>query len=73
VSARRRLLRQPGPAPDEHRRAERIGKLHERLVQERVALARWMTRLRRAFNAVQKLHRAVARIEKEITKLENSA
>jgi hypothetical protein len=73
VSSRRRILRQPSATPDEHRQAVRIDKLRERLLQERAALARWMTRLRRAFNAVLKLQRAIARIEKEMTKLENSA
>jgi hypothetical protein len=72
VSSRRRILRQPSPPPEDHRQVARIRKLRERLVHERAALARWMTRLRRAFNAVQKIQRAIARIEKEMTRLEDT-
>jgi hypothetical protein len=73
VSSRRRILRQANGSPEDHRQAERLRKLRERLIEERAALARWMKRLRRAFNAFMKRQRALTRIEKEITRLEESS
>jgi transposase len=73
VSARRRILRPANNSPESQRQAQRLRKLRERLVQERTALARWMKRLRRAFAAAEKRQRAIARIEKEMARLENSA
>jgi hypothetical protein len=48
-----------------------VRKLRERLVGERAALARWMTRLRRSFRQVEKRQLAIARVEREIAKLED--
>jgi hypothetical protein len=73
VSSRRRILRQANASPESQRQAQRLRKLRERLIQERDALARWMKRLRRAFNAAEKRQRAIARIEKEMTRLEESS
>ena len=70
MSARRRILRSANGSPDNQRQAQRLRKLRERLVLEREALARWMKRLRRAFNAAEKRQRTIARIEKEMTKLQ---
>jgi hypothetical protein len=72
VSSRRRILRQANASPEAQRQAQRLRKLRERLVQERAALARWMKRLRRAFNAAEKRQRTIARIEKEMTKREDT-
>ena len=72
MSSRRRILRQADASPEVQRQAQRLRKLRERLVQERAALARWMKRLRRAFNAAEKRQRAIARIEKEITRREDT-
>jgi hypothetical protein len=44
--------------------------MRERLEHERAALARWQTRLKRAFNAVEKCQRKIARLERNITHLE---
>ena len=73
MSSRRRILRQAHASPESQRRAERLRKLRERLIQERAALARWMKRLRRAFHAAEKRQRAIARIEKEMSKREKSS
>ncbi len=73
MSSRRRILRQTDSSPETQRQDQRLRKLRERLVQERAALARWMKRLRRAFNAAEKRQRAIARIEKEMTRLEISS
>jgi hypothetical protein len=55
----------PGPDP---RQVERLRKLSERLTARRAALARWMTRLRRAFHPVEQRLLTTARVEREITK-----
>jgi hypothetical protein len=73
VSSRRRIFRQSSTPADDYRQVERMCKLRERLVRERAALARWMTRLCRAFKAVVKRQRTFAGIEKEIIRLENSS
>ena len=72
MSSRRRILRQASNSPEDLRQTERLRKLRERLLQEREALARWMKRLRRAFNAAEKRQRAIARIEQEMTKREDT-
>jgi hypothetical protein len=68
---RRRIIR-PAPAPNQgeagHQR--RLQKCRSRLLQEQAGLARWMSRLRRAFHAVEKGQRTVARLEQQITRLE---
>ncbi|MBM4072696.1 MAG: hypothetical protein FJ271_27785 [Planctomycetes bacterium] len=67
---RRRLIRPapiPVPNPQRQRQAQ---KMRERLEHERAALARWQTRLKRAFNAVEKSQRTIARLERKITQLE---
>ena len=74
MSSRRRILRSTNGSPEALRQVPNgCASLRERLAQERAALARWMKRLRRAFNVAEKRQRAIARIEKEMTKLENSA
>jgi hypothetical protein len=47
-------------------------KLRARLERERAALARWQTRPKRAFNAVQKCQRAVQRLERHIHRAEGT-
>jgi septal ring factor EnvC (AmiA/AmiB activator) len=70
---RRRLVRPAlAPSPPEPRDQRRIQKLRSQLEHERAALARWQKRFRRAFNSVEKLQAKVARIERTITRLEDS-
>ena len=70
---RRRLVRPAtSPLPPEPQDQRRIQKLRAQLEHERVALARWQKRLRRAFTTVEKLQAKVARIERNITALEGS-
>jgi len=68
---RRRLIR-PAAIPDQanqhHQR--KVQKLRDRLAHERIALSRWQTRLKRAFNAVERTQKRIARIERQITNLE---
>jgi hypothetical protein len=72
TTPRRRILRPPRVPQPDPRQAERLRKLHERLATDRAALARWMTRLRRAFHRVEQLQRSVARAEREIHRSEES-
>ena len=66
---RRRILR---PVPALHSNPARVGpKLRSRLDKERTVLARWMSRLRRAFHAVEKAQARIGRIEKQIARLED--
>jgi hypothetical protein len=68
---RRRIIRPaPAPAQIEPNRQRRLQKARSRLLQEKAGLARWMSRLRRAFHAVEKCQRTVARLEHQITGLE---
>jgi hypothetical protein len=66
TTPRRRILRPPRVPEPDPRKAERLRTLRERLAADRAALARWMTRLRRAFHRVELLQRSVARVEREI-------
>ena len=65
---RRRIVR-PTPIADydDQRLQRRILQLRGRLAKERVALDRWMSRLKRAFKAMQKAQQRIARIEKQLT------
>jgi hypothetical protein len=70
-SPRRRLVRPaPIPAPTAPDRPRRLLKLRARLQREQATLSRWMSRLRRAFHAVEKQQLRVVRLEKQIARLE---
>ena len=69
TTPRRRIVRailSPAPRPEPGRRVPR---LRARLEADRAALARWQTRLRRAFTTVEKLHRSIARVERQLALL----
>ena len=69
TSPRRRLVRPSSnglPQQNQRRREQ----LRARLERELIALARWQSRLRRAFNTVDRMQKTVARIEKQLTRLE---
>jgi hypothetical protein len=61
---RRRVLR-PGHVSTvtDIRKATRSARQHERLVKDRAALKRWLTRLKRATNTVADLHQRISRLE----------
>ena len=68
TAPRRRIVRPATPpAPDRQRQLHR---LRARLDQERHALHRWQSKLKRAFNTVDKHQKAIARIERQLTKME---
>lgn len=68
---RRRIIR---PAPEtvsiDLQRQRQLEKLHSRLRDEHNSLARWQTRLKRAFTTVAKHMKRIVRIERNIAKLE---
>jgi hypothetical protein len=67
---RRRLLRPTVPLATHPTVDRRLQRLRSQLEGERTALERWMTRLRRAFRAVEKSRLRVSRIERQIARLQ---
>jgi hypothetical protein len=63
---RRRVLR---PAPEmspDPALARRQDRQREQLTADRLSLRRWMTKLKRAFNTVDRLHVRIARLERQL-------
>lgn len=71
TTPRRRLIRPSLPPVSRPVNDRQIHRLRSRLELERATLARWMSRLRRAFHAVEKSQLRVARIERQLVRLEN--
>jgi hypothetical protein len=68
---RRRVLRSPQTTtPVDPRRHARLEKKRSQLITERAALHRWMSRLKRAFHAVEKLQAKIGRLERDVARLE---
>jgi hypothetical protein len=62
---RRRVLR-PTPPPSRDARDERrCQRLRAKFAADQAALRRWMSRLKRAFHAVERLQAVIARCEKQ--------
>ncbi len=76
TTPRRRIIRPPSqslstsPSPETIRK---IASLNATLTRERQVLSRWMSRLKRAFHAVERQQARMARIERQLKKLEESA
>ena len=70
TTPRRRLIR-PAP-PSQPDNSQQVQKLRAKLENERRGLARWLSRLRRAFTAMDKHSQRIARIERQITKLQGA-
>jgi hypothetical protein len=69
---RRRIIRPDVGTPSSIPNRERsIQRLRLRREQEQKALARWQKKLKRAFNAVTRLQKSLARIERQLTKTED--
>jgi hypothetical protein len=71
ATPRRRLVR-PAPATPTPggRQPRQTQRLRACLERERAAFARWLTRLRRAFRAVDKQLQRIARIERKLSRQE---
>ena len=64
TTPRRRILRPHREAPPaDPRQQARLQKKREQLAKGRVALKRWLTRLKRAANTVADLHQRITRLE----------
>jgi hypothetical protein len=70
TTPRRRLIRPTASPPVHPPLDRRLQRLRSRLEGERTALTRWMTRLRRAFHAVEKSQLRVSRIERQIARFQ---
>jgi len=70
---RRRIIR-PAPRsdPTSLQRQRRAQTLRGRLARDRTALARWVSRLKRAFHAMERLQARVARLDRQLASLEES-
>jgi hypothetical protein len=69
---RRRLVRPAVVGTTSTQQRQRLAQqLRGRLSQDRTALNRWMIRLKRAFHSMEKLQVRIARIERQITRLED--
>ena len=65
----RSLLNSPPDITNQANQQRKHQKLREHLARERNALARWQTRLKRAFNAVEKVQKHIVRLEKQLANL----
>jgi lipid II:glycine glycyltransferase (peptidoglycan interpeptide bridge formation enzyme) len=65
------LIRPASIPIDVPNRSHQIQRLRDRLEKERGALSRWQSKLKRAFNAVEKAQKRIARIERQLTHLED--
>jgi truncated hemoglobin YjbI len=71
TTPRRRLIRpDPSSGPPPSSASRQAQKLRARLEKERLALARWMKKFKRACTAVQKIQRTIARVERRLTPVE---
>ena len=67
---RRRVLRPPQSSTVDARRLRKLTRQRAQLASEQQSLVRWMTKLKRAFHAVEKQQKSIARLEREIARLE---
>ena len=74
ATPRRRLVRPVAVAAGAvQQRARRVQRLRAGLADDRQALDRWMSRLRRAFHAVEKLQAKIGRAERQVSRLEDQS
>ena len=69
-TTRRHVLRPPRPAVHDPRRERQVRRAREQLEAERAKLDRWMTRLKRAFHAMEKQQQRIAGLQRKLRKLE---
>jgi hypothetical protein len=73
AAPRRRLVRPLAVAAVAvQQRQRRVQTLRAKLARDRIALARWMSRLRRAFHTVERLQVRITRADRAIARLEES-
>ena len=69
TTTRRRIIRFPHQ-PARNGSQRQIDRLRAKLDEQRRALHRWLLRLKRAFHAFEKRQQAIARIERQLSKLQ---
>ena len=69
TTPRRRVIRPPRPAVDETTRQRKLFARRAQLESEQDNLSRWMSRMKRAFHAVEKQQKKVARLERELERM----
>jgi len=69
---RRRILRPSRPSSGDGTRHTKLLARCSKLEAEQQSLSRWMSRLKRAFHAVEKQQQKVTRLECEIARLQQS-
>jgi hypothetical protein len=68
---RRRIVRPASPTdPAAQWRQRRVQRLGGWLVEDRAALDRWMSRLKRSFHGVEELQQRVARLDRQVASVE---
>ena len=73
ITPRRRVLRQsPNEPTIDPRQQARLQKRREQLAKEQATLQRWMSRLRRAFHALERQQARVARLERLLAQYEQA-
>jgi septal ring factor EnvC (AmiA/AmiB activator) len=70
TTPRRRLIRPTPSSPPGN--AQQLQNLSAKLENERRGLARWLSKLRRAFNAMDKHSQRISRLERQINKLQGA-
>ncbi len=68
-TVRRRILRNGSQTVADQREVRRSANINTKLARDRLALNRWMTKLRRAFNTVCRLQTSIDRREKQLREL----
>ena len=73
TTPRRRILRphRGEPPPTDPRQQARLQRKREDLAKSRIALKRWLTRLKRAANTVADLNQRITRLESLVTEKES--
>ncbi len=70
TAPRRRILRRLQPHVHDPRQIERLQVWRSKLESERKSFHRWLSRLKRAFRAVEKQQRRISRLERLISQAE---
>ncbi|MFO1004636.1 MAG: hypothetical protein U0929_01655 [Planctomycetaceae bacterium] len=69
TTPRRRVIRPTRPVSAESTQQRKLTARREQLEREQKSLSRWMSRMKRAFHAVEKQQKKVTRLEREIKRL----
>ncbi|MHB1425762.1 MAG: hypothetical protein ACYC3I_21550 [Gemmataceae bacterium] len=71
TTPRRRIVRPAAASTSRPQADRRLAQLRTRLEKERLSLARWMRRLKRAFHSVERLQLRIARLERQMARCQS--